>query len=131
MKGFETLSKKQVRAIEALISQPTIRAAAAAARTSETTLWRWLNDPVFDQAYRQARSEILENTLTVLQARSTQAVETLVEVMEDGSALPSARVSAARTILEFSLKVRETVEIEERLRAIEERVGNQRKLNLV
>src|SRR5262245_8742563 len=117
------LSAKQQRAIEALLTEPTTRAAAQAAGVGETTIFRWLAEPAFSTAYRAARSRLLESTLTELQAASTEAVETLREVMNSPLAMPAARVSAARAVLEFSLRAREEIEIEERLRALESAVA--------
>src|SRR5215510_760248 len=116
------LSAKQQRAIEALLSEPTTRAAAAVARVSETTIWRWLADPVFSKAYRSSRSQLLDRILTQLQARGQDAIEALADVMKDADSPPSARVSAARAILEIALKARDSLEIEERLKALEDRL---------
>lgn len=126
----ERLSAKQTRAIDALLVAPTIRAAAKAAKVSEATLWRWLNEPAFDRAYREIREKLLKTTITALQARGNQAVQTLVDVMEDALSPAGSRVQAARAILELSIKSRELIEMEERLRAIEERLEDRRKLNL-
>jgi hypothetical protein len=118
------LNAKQLRAIESLLSEPTTRAAAKAAGVSEVTLWRWLNEPAFAEAYREARSHLLETTLTALQSASGDAVKTLRNVLNDEQARPGEKVSAARAILEYALKSREILEVEERLRALEQRFAN-------
>ncbi|MBI3423018.1 MAG: hypothetical protein HY011_08765 [Acidobacteria bacterium] len=68
---------------------------------------------------------MLESTLTALQAASGEAVSTLRDVMADPNANHGATVSAARTVLEFSLKAREVLEVEERLRKLESRLATQ------
>jgi hypothetical protein len=114
------LTDKQERAINCLLSEPTAKKAAARARISETTLYRWLNDdPLFAAALKQARNRVLETTLSGLQAASGQAVETLIDVMRSATESPAARVSAARTILEFTLRANDAIETEKRLRALE------------
>ena len=118
-------SARQQRAIEALITEPTTRAAAKAAKVSEATIWRWLTDPIFSTAYKDARSQLLESTLTALQAKGQAAVEALADVMTNAVEYPSARVSAARTILEMTLKAREVLEVEERLREVEAKLAAQ------
>jgi hypothetical protein len=120
-----TLTAKQLRAIEALLKEPTTVAAAKAAKVSEATIFRWLADPLFDQAYRQARGRLLESTLTALQCASGDAVQTLRGILSDPLAQAPARVSAARAILEFSLKAKEVLEVEERLRTLERRFEQQ------
>lgn len=123
MTGNETLAgeltPKQMRAIEALLKEPTTAAAAKDAKISETTLWRWLQEPLFSAAYRTARGRLLEGTLTALQAASVRAVETLRNVLDDATAKPGEKISAARSILEYALKGREVLETEERLAYLE------------
>ncbi|MCW5967582.1 MAG: hypothetical protein KIT57_03650 [Blastocatellales bacterium] len=122
MSDKPALTDKQLRAIDALLKEPTTRAAATAAGVNERTLFRWLSDATFAQAYRAARSRLLESTLTALQAASVEAVKILREVMANYEAQATARVSAARAVLDFALKGREQIELEERLRALESAV---------
>jgi hypothetical protein len=119
------LTAKQLRAIEALLKEPTTAKAAKAAGVGETTIFRWLNDPAFSAAYRETRSRLLETTLTSLQAASGDAVDALRKVLKNTKARPGEKVSAARAILEYSLKAREVLEVEERLRALEDRLSQQ------
>lgn len=123
MSGFESLQPKQIKAIEALLREPTTAAAAKAARVGEATIFRWLADPAFSAAYKEARGQLLEATLTALQAAGGDAVKCLVEVTNDKEAQVSARVSAAKAIIELGLKTREVLDVEERLKALEERFG--------
>jgi DNA-binding MurR/RpiR family transcriptional regulator len=123
------LTAKQQRAIESLLREPTVQAAAEAAGVSKATIFRWLACPGFSAAYREARGRLLESTLTALQAASTDAVTCLREVINDKAAQVSARVSAAKTVLELGLKAREALEVEERLAYLEKvfEVKNSRK----
>ncbi len=50
-----TLTHKQDKALIALLTEPTITAAAKKAGIGERTLYRWLDDPLFAGALRQAR----------------------------------------------------------------------------
>lgn len=129
MSENERLSAKQQRAIEALLTEPTTRSAAEAAKVSEATIFRWLAEPVFAAMYREARGRLLESTLTALQAASADAVTCLRDVINDKAAQVSARVSAAKTVLELGLKAREVLEVEERLAYLEKafEVKNSRK----
>jgi hypothetical protein len=113
------LSDKQRRAIAALLSEPTIRQAAESSKVSEATLYRWMADSQFAAALREARGRAFESMLNSLQAASGKAMETLNNVMDDEEASAAARVTAARTILEMSLRARDLIEVENRLRALE------------
>ena len=50
------------------------------------------------------------------------ALDTLREISEDILAGANARIAASRALLEFSLKLREAVDTEARLTAIEEKL---------
>lgn len=126
MKRAETksdiLTAPQLRALEALLSQPEIGKAAQAAGVSRPTLWRWLQDETFSRAYRDARRGLLDSALIRLEATAAEAVSTLREVMQDETAQPSARVAAARCSLELLLRLRESVDLEGRILALESRL---------
>jgi hypothetical protein len=114
------LTDKQQKAIIALLSEPTISAAAQASKIGQTTLHRWLNDPSFAAALKTARGQAFETALAALQGVSGKAVETLLAIMQDHQAQASARVSAAKTILDIAIKAREQFDLADRLKAIEE-----------
>lgn len=114
------LTIRQTRAIEALLTEPSQEKAAKKAKVSRATLARWLSEPAFQQAYQEARAKLLETVLTALNAASIRAVKTLMSVMGDTEAQPAARVSAARAVLDNLLRIHETVEIEQRLAALEQ-----------
>ena len=113
------LTPAQSRAIEALLSEPTREKAAEKAGISRATLTRWLTEPGFKCAYREARDMLLETTLSALQGAASTAVNTLADVMGDKEAQPSARVSAAKVVLDNLLRSREQLEFEQRLKALE------------
>lgn len=54
-----------------------------------------------------------------LQGTTSEAVETLRSVMSDSDAPASAKVTAARTVLEFAKNNIELADLEERLKALE------------
>jgi hypothetical protein len=119
MKDFVELEPAQERAIVALLSEPTLRAAASSAGISESTLWRWLRDPAFRVAYRRARQEVLERATARLAALVGVAVEALSEIVADRAVSPHVRVSAASRIVEFALKAAEIEDVQARLEKLE------------
>ena len=113
------LTPIQERAIVALLSHANTRTAAKAVGVDETTLWRWLQDKDFHAAYMTARRETVQHALARLQQVSTEAVKTLREVMRDKTAKGSERVSAAKAIIEYSIKAVEIEDMAERLSQVE------------
>lgn len=113
------LSAKQQKAIAALLDSSTIKDAAEKAGVSRTTLDRWLDDEAFAGAYRAASHRVFETALSGLQAITAEAVQTLRDVQRDATARPGEKVAAAKAVLDFALKGREALEVEERLAYLE------------
>lgn len=123
----EKLTPKQEKALAALLSLGEVKAAAKQAKVGETTLWRWLKEDSFSEAYREARRRLVEVSVARLMADSTAASKALREITEDKSAPASARVAAARAILDHSIKGVEVLDLEPRLREIEKNMAAQKK----
>ena len=93
MKGHgEKLSRKKNQAIAALLELPTIRAAAEAVGVGESTLYRWLGNDSFREAYAAARAEVVRHAVANLQRSTSEAVEALREVLNDSETPASARI---------------------------------------
>ena len=114
------ISAKQAAAIVALLTHSNVQEAAKACGQSETTLWRWQQEPVFATAYAQARRQAMEQALSALQKATGTATATLLAIMQDTQAPASARVTSARSVLEYAFKGVELLEMEARLAALEE-----------
>lgn len=118
----ENLPANAERLLAALISEPTIKAAAKAARVSEATVYRALRNEEFSKLYRAARREVTQHCVMRLQADSAHAAKVLREIADDASAPASARVTAARAIIEQAFKGAEQTEVIERLRDLERHI---------
>ncbi len=110
---------KQEAALAALLTNPTVRDAAKAAGIAEGTLWRYLSDETFGEHYKKARRQVTEQLIARLTSDSTKAAAVLLEVAEDAAAPASARVSAARTIIETALRGAELRDLMTRIEALE------------
>ena len=116
----DKLSRKQEQGISALLFQPTLIDAATAIGVDERTLRRWLrDDAVFQIAYREARRQVVQQAIVQVQQATGEAVETLRKVMQDADAPASAKVSAAKTILETAVKAVEVEDLAARIAALE------------
>ena len=113
----EKLTRNQDAAIGALLSQPTVIAAAQVVGIGEATLRRWLKDRGFLTAYRAARRQALEHSLALLQKAGSKAVETLLECLQAES--EGVRLRAACAILDYSLKGSELMDLETRIADLE------------
>ena len=119
--------QKQDLAIAALLHSESIRDAAKEAGIAEATLHRYLKDESFKAEYHAAKREVIDHVICRLQQSAGKAVKALVEISGDEEAPASARVSAARTILEISMKAIEFEDLEKRIAALEKIVTGQQK----
>lgn len=116
----EPFGRRKELAISALLANSTITRAAAQAGISERTIRRWMRDPVFVRRYREERTRTLEATTNLLRKESVRAVRTLASIAGNSRAPVTARVSAARAIVELTFKGVELHDLEERIGQLEE-----------
>ena len=117
--GHGSKKRKMDEAIAALLSCAPVAESAAICGIHENTLLRMMQDSEFQARYRAARRLVLEAAVGKLQAASSEAVETLREVLTDKEASPSARVSAARVVLEIGARHLEIEDLAQRIEALE------------
>jgi len=115
----EKLSRTQDKAISALLTCDSLTHAAVQCGVNETTLQRWLAVPAFKTAYLAARREVVQHAITQMQSGCHRAVSTLLSIMENADVSASARVSAAKIILETALRAVELEQLETRIAALE------------
>lgn len=113
------LTRKQDQAIAALLTCPSILDAARHSGVAEVTLYRWLKLEGFQTGYRDARRQVVQQAIVQVQQATGEAVETLRAVMQDPNAPASAKVSAAKTILETALRGVELEDLAVRIAALE------------
>lgn len=114
------MTQKQNRALTALLTNPTKEAAARAAGIGLTTLKRYLADPEFMAEYRAAVSGLLDDATRESQQALSPALSTLREITTDSEAPATARIAAARSLLEYALRLTEVNDILDQLRELEE-----------
>ena len=112
------LSTKQMNTVCYLLEEKSIQAAARRARISKVTLYAWLRDPEFKEKLKAGQDELFRAAVTRLKAATGTAVDKLIETM--GSKDENQRRIAAKTILDFSFRVIEYQDLEERITRIED-----------
>lgn len=115
----EKLTRTQEKAIAALLTCPSILDAARQSGVAEVTLYRWLKLEAFQTSYREARRQVVQQAIVQVQDACGEAVKTLRAIMQESAAPASARVSAAKTILDTAVKAVELEDIEQRLASLE------------
>jgi hypothetical protein len=103
----------------ALAAGQCLRDAAHASGVSERTATRRWSDSAFRRRVNELRGEMVRRALGKMADGMTEAADTLRALLRAES--ESTRLGAARSILELGNKLRDCVEMEERLSALEKR----------
>ena len=118
-----TLSPKQRRAVEALLSTGEVAAAAREAGVNRASLHRWLKEPLFLQAVREAEAAALDELSRLLVRLGRTAAATLAKAMSDPAVPWATRVRAADASLGRLLQLRELATLEARVTELERMSG--------
>jgi hypothetical protein len=120
MKGHGSkFGRKMEAAIAALLTQRNVEEAARTAGISTPTLLRWMKEPQFQTAYREARRMAYSQAVAKLQQGATAAATTLLKVMLDPATPASVRVRASECIMNHSSKAIEIEDVEARVTELE------------
>ena len=121
--ALSQLTPRQRRAIEALLSTGDISAAAKEVGVHRNSLHRWLQEPDFQAAVREAEAKAIDELSRMLVRLGRTAVGTLAKAMSDPTAPWATRVRAADASLARLLQLRELATLEARVTELERSVG--------
>ena len=113
------MTPNKEKLLAALLTSRSKKDAAAAAGIAERTMRTYFEDPEFCQRYREAFAGVIEDATRQAQALLMPALSTLQTVMEDDEIPAQARITAAKSIIDYSLKLTEQADILEQLRELE------------
>lgn len=120
----KSITPAQYRAIESLLTQGKMKKAAQDAGISLRTLYRWLKEPGFLAELRQAESEAIAGLSRSLAGLGESAAGALRDGLAPHQKI-NTRLRAAGMVIDAMLRLRELVDIETRLTALEEGLGNE------
>lgn len=100
---------REEQVIDALLSHPTITAAAKACGVGESTVRRWLTRSAFRRRLARAREAEFAHTTNVLQGLSGEALQAIRRAMTCGN--PAVELKAGTAWLDHALRW-ETARIE-------------------
>ena len=99
--------------VAALLSNSTIKQAAAAAGISTRTLYDRMGSREFQSDYAAARAAVVRQSVFNINSKITAAIETTAEIMQDKETNPAVRLQAAQTILANAVKFSERLQAED------------------
>jgi transposase-like protein len=115
-------SRKKEEAIAALLTQRNVEEAARTAGIGTQTLYRWMKEPEFQTAYREAKRAAFGQAMARLQQASSAAATTMLKIMADSATPASTRLRAADCVFGHAKRAIEIEDIEVRLAALEQAV---------
>jgi hypothetical protein len=98
----DTLTPKQRAALDALMTEPSVLAAAEQAGCSDRSIRRWLRQPAFQHELQRRQDELWSATKRRLTGYSLDAAATLHAIATAEQSADGARVSAAAKLLELA-----------------------------
>ena len=113
------MTPNKQRALQALLTQPTKAAAAEAAGIAPRTLRDYLADPEFQREYKKAFGQLVTDAARQAQQALAPAISALRDIVEDDTETASARIAAARSLLEYGLRLTEISDILRDLEAVD------------
>jgi transposase-like protein len=120
MKGHGAkFGRKQEEAIAALLTQRNIDEAAKSIGIAPNTLLKWMKQPEFLTAYREARRDAYRQAIARLQQGTSAAATTLLKTLIDPNTPASVKVRAAEAIFNHAAKAIEIEDIDARVTELE------------
>src|SRR5262245_59922366 len=106
----------------ALATGATVVAAARQVGLTERTVYRRLEDPTFKQRIATTRHDMIQRATGMMLATSVEACKTLLNLL--GSSHPATvRLGAGRATLELGIRMREEVDLAERVAVLERQMA--------
>jgi hypothetical protein len=118
MKNDE-LTFKQMKSCYLIVSGMNMRDVADSVGTSETTIFRWLKLPAFQDELRSLKRIVIERSLGKLQVLNDKSISTLERLLNCGNYPTECRAAVA--ILTKNHEAIDFFEYESRLAKIEQR----------
>lgn len=122
--GKPELTPRQLRAINALLVASDKRAAAELANVGYRSIIRWLEDPSFLTALRQAEGRLLGDSVRVLVTDMQTNQQTIRAIRDNPGNPASVRLRAAIAIDDSLKSWRDLQNLETRIAALEDTVNN-------
>jgi hypothetical protein len=120
MAGFRTkFGRKKEAAILALLTSRNVEDAALQADVGARTIYRWMKEPEFDAAYREAKRAAFSQAIARLHQMTAAAVTTLGKVMVEPTTPQATKVRAADSVLNHAAKAIELEDVEARVSELE------------
>lgn len=116
---MSNLSPRKQRAVLALVEHGSVSSAADACNVARATLYKWLKEPEFSHELKAASSSRVSEASRRIDGLLLRAIDELERLLSSES--EQQRRLAVDSILSHGVRLRELTQLEERVRALEDR----------
>ena len=121
--GTTGITRRQRKAINAILTYPTLLQAAQASGIPYRTLWRWVNEnDAFKKALQEAENQLFEEAMRRLLSMQGTAIDALQQILTDPKCRQSDKLRAVEMALDHVLRLRSAIDLEERLKLLEKKL---------
>lgn len=113
------LRAKELDFLKAMLEESTITKASEKANISRKTAYSYLQKEEFKRELYKRRTESIEDTVRYLQGKLSLFNETLISIIENPNTKDQVKVNAMTLAYSVCTKMTETLDITNRLEAIE------------
>ena len=116
----ETLSEKQMKAIQLLMRSLPVAEVARDTGVNRVTIYRWLKNDLFNAELDKRKNELIERSSRKLAGAMDQAINVLIDLLK--SKQQNVRRLAAGNLIDYCLKFSDVTDLEKRIKALEEAI---------
>ena len=110
----------QEQIIAGLLVNGTVTATAKQLGTSRDTIYKVMQEEGFQEAYRRARTEVLNECINKMISNLSDGVDNIVEIMNDKKNSAQIRINATQLLFNTAIKLSENCGITKGISCIEE-----------
>lgn len=113
------MKDRHEKVIAALLATNTREQAAERLGINSRTIRKYFTDPAFVKEYEKAKGKLFSSATQQIQKSIMPAIHTLRDILESETANEQVKVSAARSLLEYGIKLTEMENMYKRLEELE------------
>ena len=113
------LTRLQNKAIDALVKTTTNREAAEKAGCAESSIYKWLNDPIFRAELLARENRSRDASGRRLAVQFDDILNIVYEIATNEANPPDLRLRACRTWADYWIKTKEDTDLERRVSNLE------------
>lgn len=113
------MTANKEKALRAVLTSSTKKQAAKVAGISEKTLHRYFQQEDFQNAYKAALTDMVNDAAQKAKTALAPALAVLGDIANNPEESANSRIAACRGLLEYGMRLIETTDILQRLEALE------------